>query len=285
MTEVQSVEYKIDWLTITKPTLTVWYEQELAYILHDYDGSERWEKTAPPKGYSIAIKNEYGAIAAASGDRQGVLIQWSGQAVALVDAILIAQTAIANDWRITRLDVNADFIGFPTDVEDYKQEFLLGQCNTVARKWDEHKSQGGGHTFYIGSRTSERFMRVYNKTASEARFTDIRDLPELWVRCELRLGDEHARSAFSFIDAAGIETAIPMLLRGYADFPNIEEYTKMTDFPITTRGKGAKSTNTVKWLLESVVPAMVREIKLDPDLWREIKMRVESETGLVDKVN
>lgn len=276
----QTVEYRIDWLTITKPDLEVWYERELQMLLHDYDGSIHAEKCAPPKGYSVAVKNEYGAVAAASGDRQGVLIQWSGQALTLVDAVLIAETALSNDWRITRLDVNADFIGFDTTVEDYKQEYEAAQCLTVARKWDENKSSPNGHTFYIGSRKSEYFMRIYNKTASEARFTDIVDLPELWVRCELRLGDERARSAFQIVKFYGLSTAVPMLLRGYADFPNIEEYVNMAEYPISTIGKGAKQTNTVKWILDSVLPALIREVRLDPDLWREIKERVETEITL-----
>jgi DNA relaxase NicK len=274
---MQSVEYKIDWLTITKPDLELWSDAESAAFLHDFDGSNRWEKCAPPKGYSYAAKNEYGAIAACSGDRQGVILQWSGSALSMVDGMQIASLAIMNDWRITRLDINADFFGFETTVEDYKQEFLYRQCNTIARKWNEEKSPNEGHTMYIGSRKSENFMRIYNKTAETARFTDVSDLPPLWVRCELRLGDEHARSAFGMIEAAGLQNAIPMLLRGYADFPNIEEYVNMAEFPITTRGKPAKDTNTVKWLFEGVIPTLIREARLNPDLWEEFKKRVETD--------
>jgi hypothetical protein len=274
---MQSVEYKIDWLTITKPTLELWSSAEVAAFLHDYDGSQRWEICAPPKGYSYAAKNEYGAVAACSGNRQGVLIQWSGSALDLVDGQSIAKLAIMNDWRITRLDVNADFIGFETDVEDYKQEFLARQCDTKARKWNEERSINDGHTFYVGSRASKNFMRIYNKTAETARFTDIADLPPLWVRAELRMGDEDARAAFALIDAYSLAESIPMLLRGYADFPNIGEYASMTDYPITMFGKPTKVTNTVKWLFDGVLPTLIREARLNPDLWEEFKRRVENE--------
>lgn len=279
----KSVQYRVDWLTITNSKIALHSAAEIASLMAVFDGRDWFENTAPPKGYSYAAKNDIGAIGGCSGDRQGCIIQWSGQAVAEIDVMKVVNLATEQGWKITRLDVNADFYGFDTEVEDYKQEYLFGQCQTRARTWDEHRSKGGGHTFYIGAWTSENFMRIYNKTASEARFTDVSELPDKWVRCELRMGDEHARSAMAYISAAGAETAIPMILRGYADFPNIQEYENMTEYPITTKGSGAKSTNTVKWLLETVVFTLGREARLDPDLWEEFKRRVELEIAQRDK--
>lgn len=261
----QSVEFKIDYLTITNPSLELSGENEVAMTLYDFDSVEKWESFQAPRPYRYGVKNAIGAIGGSAHKGQGTILSWSGSALMQSNAVSIAELAILNKWKITRLDATMDFFGFDTTVEDYKQEYLNGQANTIARSWDERRSSGDGHTFYIGSYHSTRFMRIYNKTASEARFTDITNLPDKWVRCELKLGDEHARSAFGFISSAGINAAIPALLRGYADFPNITEYVGVSSYPISTIGAGKKATNTKHWLMETVLPSLVKELRLDPE--------------------
>jgi len=261
----QSVEILIDYLTITKPKLSLGIENEIAALLHDYDGYEKWEATTPPKGYRVAVKNEIGALGASGRVEQGTLLSWSGSALKRTDAVLIAETALSNDWRITRLDCTVDFLGFDTQVEDFLQEYKNGQVNTTAKTHDNHTSENDGHTVYIGSWNSSRYLRIYNKRASEARFTDVSGLPEKWTRCELVLREEHARHAVRVISDRGYREAIPALLRGYADFVNIQEYREMASIPVTTKGKGKVESNRQKWLLEQVLPTLMEEISRDKE--------------------
>lgn len=265
----QSVEFGIDWLTITKPSLELSGENEVAMTMYDFDGTEKWESNPAPRPYKHGVKNAIGALGGTARKPQGTILQWSGSALKQKNAMDLIGLVFLNDWRITRLDICVDFLGFPTTVEDYKLEFVNGQCNTESRKWSEQTSDNGGHTFYIGSWKSDRFMRVYNKRAEQARFKDSRELPELWTRCELRLGGEHAIYAARVLQGFGEKSAIPSLLRAYADFINVPEYRNMTDYPITTYGKGKVQTNTKKWIVESILPVMCREFALDPEFGRD----------------
>lgn len=269
MKSEQSVEILIDYITITKPGLELHGEREIGMLLHDYDGREKYESTSAPRGYRFAVRNDIGAIGASGRKEQGTLLSWSGSALKQTNALTIGELAISNDWRVTRLDCTVDFLGYETLVSDYQQELEHGQANTQAREPREIKDPKGGHTLYIGSWHSERFMRIYNKTASEARFTDVSTLPERWVRCELVLRENHAASAIRFILRSGTERAIPAILRGYCDFPNIEEYAGMAGETITTKGKGKTDSNRQKWLINQVLPTLVEELKRDDKFQNE----------------
>lgn len=253
----------IDYLTISKPGLELTGEREIGMLMHDYDGREKYESTSAPHGYRIAVRNDIGAIGASGRKEQGTMLSWSGSALKQTDPMAIGNLAIMNDWRITRLDCTVDFLGYDTLVSDYEQEFENGQANTQAREPRVIKGKNAGYTLYIGSWNSARYLRIYNKTASEARFTDISTLPELWVRCELVLRENHAKSAFRALQSYGVRIAIPALLRGFCDFPNIEEYAQMSEQTVTTTGKGKVDSNRQKWLLNQVLPTLVEELRRD----------------------
>lgn len=255
----------IDYLSISKPGLELSGTNEVAAYLYDYDGCEKWDDFPVPTGYKYAIRNEIGAIGASGRKGQGTLFTWSGSALKKANALTIGETALLNDWRITRIDLTIDFVGFWTTVTDYREEFDNGQVLTKAKRYREIKSDNGGHTLYLGAWTSERFMRIYNKTASEARFLDSKTIPQNWLRVELVLRDNHAKSGFSYIVHSGLRVAIPALLRGYADFVNIEEYVGSADKPAYTSGIVRKDNDKQRWLLEQVYPTLVRELQKDKE--------------------
>jgi hypothetical protein len=272
----QETQHLIDYLTITKPKLRLEDDGAIAAYLMNFDPCEVWESIHPMNGYRNAIRNATGAIGQTTTTAQGSYLSWSGQALKSVDARVVGERAIRDDWRITRVDLAIDFYNFPTTVEDYKQEFMAGQCNTTARSWDERLSQNGGHTFYIGSYSSERFMRIYDKKAETLHRDGIQTPQSSWVRCELKLSDAPARAAFGMLSGAELSSVIPSILRGYADFPNIEEYARSDTYPVHVPGEGRKNTNTERWLLETVAPALAREIRLRPEFYKEFSDRLEA---------
>ena len=284
----QSINCKIDWLTITKPSLDHYDAETLARTLYEFDGIEEWKETAPLPHYHIGIQNRIGATAGSARKPQGTLLQWSGSALLLTNAMTIIELSRLNDYNVTRCDVTMDFEGYKNTVSDYLEEFLAGQCNTQVHKHSEIKSEDNGHTIYLGSRKSARFARIYNKYAEEAKKVRNDAIPEDWLRCEVCLRDEHARSAVKYILAVGMETAIPGLLRGFMDFPNIAEYSQSTPDMITTKGAGRKDTDTRKWLIGQVLPVMIREFAIDIELMDEylqaLMLGVEINRAKFDKV-
>jgi Replication initiation factor len=271
-----STNHKIDWITLTRPKLRLDDDGSIAAFLMDFDPNPTWESVHPTNGYRYAVRNSTGAVGQTTTTQQGSLLQWSSQALQSVNVRAIGEKAIGEDWRVTRLDLAIDFYNFDTTVEDYRQEFLADQCNTQATTLEERKKGEHGHTIYIGSRHSERFVRIYNKKAEQMERHGV-DIPaESWVRVELQLGDAHARSAFGMLKNADLSETIPAIIRGFADFPNIEEYSSSTSYPRSTEGDGRKATNTERWLLEQVAPALAREIRLRPEFYAAWNERLEA---------
>lgn len=62
--------------------------------------------------------------------------------------------------RVSRADSAMDFHGDFDQIRTYSYRF----AETRGLKWDSRVNSDGGATFTIGSRSSERFLRVYKKT-------------------------------------------------------------------------------------------------------------------------
>ena len=94
-------------------------------------------------------------------------------------------------WNTTRLDLAADTQAF--SVADMVSAYHAGAVKTHSRKWEEKTNSDNGHTFYIGSRESERFVRVYHKMDG---FSFGR---EPFTRVELELKGERAAQSFRLL--------------------------------------------------------------------------------------
>ena len=127
---------------------------------------------------------------------------------------------------------------------------------------------------YIGSRTSNIFLRIYDK--GKEMGTD-----DIWVRVELELKAGRARAFANLIANDGSDTAIERMrgvLKTVVDLPGKvwagvvgTETVKLTD---STK----KRTDTRAWLLELVAPAMGKYLAktADPELTEDFLNIVES---------
>ena len=117
-------------------------------------------------------------------------------------------------WNTTRCDLACDTQGF--GVSEVVAAYHAGLVKTPARDWEEKTNSKNGHTFYIGSRDSERLLRVYRKTDGFS-FGD-----EAFTRVELELKDKRAALSMRLLmDVALLER--PKLAAGLIlDYVNIE---------------------------------------------------------------
>jgi len=86
----------------------------------------------------------------------------------LRDALLDARRCAPGRLKGTRLDVAWD--GFPVQPATMRDAWLRGDVvSRVSRESYDWRSNGEGDTLYIGKRTSDKFLRVYNRRASGTR--------------------------------------------------------------------------------------------------------------------
>lgn len=146
--------------------------------------------------------------------------------------------------RLTRLDVAVDI---PCDVTP--PEFTAHRSMKRFKSWSEAKSSSG-HTVYVGSRTSDRYARVY-------RYNEPHPRAGL-LRVEMVMKGQQAKQVASDIAAAGIINVAAALgdVFGWTHAvwsPAPDELMEIKAWrPERRHGK------TVSWLYSQVIPAIVK---------------------------
>jgi hypothetical protein len=93
--------------------------------------------------------------------------------------------------KVTRLDLAIDAHGTHLTVDDFAAAYERKEITSPAKSGTHIKNIGvDGRTFYLGSRSSERMLRIYDKNA-EQKIVDT----ESWLRLELELKKVRANNA------------------------------------------------------------------------------------------
>lgn len=138
--------------------------------------------------------------------------------------------------RITRMDLAVDDIGgrfFTIDEvldlleEDRCISKFRSYRNVLDKKMDGRKQ---GHTVYFGSRTSQVFLRLYDKKLEQnvgLKEGDIDYVREDWYRWELELKDERAQQAADLIiRREGLGQVVTGILTNYIRFVELDDSNK-----------------------------------------------------------
>jgi hypothetical protein len=183
----------------------------------------------------------------------GVHMVWSGTACANcpVDPIHLICALICAGFNFTRIDFAVDAKNFNLRPSQATEEIKSERIKTRAKEcpaWFD--VAGKGYTQYVGKKSSEIYMRIYDKAAEMGINADHTRV-ELVVRSER--ADKAARQAVLRRDFRGMVVS-------FADFPQWNEWNKaMATTPIKLPSE-RQETATRKWLIEQCVPALAREI-------------------------
>jgi len=154
------------------------------------------QTTTPRNGYNHAETDDYGVQLLWNDEREemGTHVIFAGSTLrnllerGQVHMASLLRDAVHSGGNITRLDIAKDITGQAVNLEKIYQHFKTHGSGGSAEKVHRHDDISGGFTIYIGSRTSERFVRLYDK-AKES------NLPgELWTRFEIETKGMVARS-------------------------------------------------------------------------------------------
>lgn len=283
-TAEQSVSVKIDWLTLTAhcPTLPQTYDEYLslaASYLDDFElGGYGLRRVNPNPFYAHAFEVGEGRGVIHISDNpqtQGMMLVFSGAALGQLDGWHILRRAIALNWKPTRLDVAYDFIGVGEAIEDTYNAY---RCRShYPKRQITFVDSASGATLYIGSRSSAKMIRLYDKAAEQK-------VPLDWKRLEVEYKQEAAQNAAALL-LAEIGVSGPYALAGDAiallDTPQ-SRYTRLLEFGgiESVRSAPTLKGSTEIWLHQSVLPALKRFHRENParfDLWLAEVLKVASQ--------
>jgi hypothetical protein len=243
----------IDWLSITFP--------------HDFD--ERILEVYLGKfktigsgshGYARRAQSNTGAILLADGEkRQGKSLTLPGDTLANLRSILDTDAPILDmlarhAGHASRIDLALNLLETSATPAILWEHYRRGLVRTKARgNLAITTVENGVESFYIGSRKSDKFLRVYDK-ALEQKLTG-----KSWTRLELECRKLIARAYVeSMTQQKSLRPFINRAIAEYADFPASDDFREATtqddaNLPIL----GRKEPQFWRWMNSQVVPAMV----------------------------
>lgn len=250
MSELRSVSQKLDWIEGT-------FKSRTPINVPSILTQERVE-SRPLNGYTVGAVYADGRRLDVHPGRpeMGSHMTWTGTACSNcpMDCIDLVAYLQAAEFSFTRLDMAIDVKGFNLRPKRATMERKYGRCKTRAKK-DPLNAYASdvGYTQYIGTKSSQIFLKLYDKAAEMG-------VDEDWTRVELTVKSKRAAYAAREIVRG---TDFRSLVVAYADFPAWRQWKQvMAATPVKLPAQRTQ-TNTERWLLDQCAPSLARVIFLE----------------------
>jgi Putative phage replication protein RstA len=254
----ETYRYSLDWFAYSVP-----FEVGVRSALPDHPVFESTgEKVRPRKGYDVAMSLGRGRVDWAPdrpSQKIGVLLTGSDLA-AVHEAGFDHQGLLAHvvdvGGQVSRVDFAAD-VFLPADPDDLYRAWQSGGLNsrarTVSRVSSEVVDEMPERTVYVGSRASERLLRVYSKGLQVGAPFD-------WTRIELEMKRDFAQM---WALRAWYHGIVPVGCEAVRDFC----YPEIGWYQSAIAGDGGYLTpvgyrygDTDRWLVDLVRPVVFRRL-------------------------
>jgi hypothetical protein len=204
----------------------------------------------------------------------GIHVSWGGSALGIVNPRAILRNALAMGANVTRIDLAIDSPRW-LDLAFMKQLLDQNEAVTKARDWNLITGRSG-QTLYVGSRTSEKFLRIYDKAAEQR-------VDGHWYRIELECKGDYARGVALHVDGAGYEY-FGDIIKGFCDWPTEEQWASITASPTLLEGipRPEKRRDTFAWLMKTVAPSVAKLLVDDHEKFVTFLRSVYTHAGVGD---
>jgi len=157
-------------------------------------------------------------------------------------------------YKTTRLDLAIDVYNTNLSLKHMESLILRKVFRSHAQTAPTTRDlMATGHTVQLGKAGSASFLRVYDKAAEQKLDTS-------WIRIEISYGARKAKQAL----AAYLQhDNIRGMVRDYVSFPTWRKWNVLLDAPKVEVRYANKTTNTRKWLMESVTKSIAKEMLFD----------------------
>lgn len=276
------VSKHIDWLSVTFPAGT-----PMGSILPLAD----WHYIGRGlHGYQCAYKDSTtGALLQEAGrmEGMGIHLQLGGEALHSIrssnggtDGPILTSCASWNG-RASRIDLAFNIHEGELTPRDFKTAVEKGSAHARSNTWryiEGKKGDIAGDTFYIGSPTSDRQLRVYNKAAELGIQDNL-----AWLRLELELRRLRANAAFESAHRNGVEATITGHMADFLAWSNREYEICLSGLSHLPAEIPRRDSNRRRWLLGQVVQALAKEILADERFPELFAVAVKEELARIKK--
>jgi hypothetical protein len=171
-------------------------------------------------------------------------------------------TSLARSAVVTRIDIAVDAMRGFLDFDAIVLALQSDEAITKAERVDRFQGiDSRADTVYLGSPSSARRLRIYDK-ASEQKITEFE-----WTRIELQSRKPFADETKNALLAGNFsESIIPGIITGFCDFPTLPDWQKIfCGAPILLTAPPKGRDGTLHWLLKSAAPCLARMQAENPD--------------------
>ncbi len=264
------VELRIDWLTVTDTggeQVTSLYRavyvanellnrMGLQHTLYPIPGSEqRFYK------YSLEYASGLTVSVAENLAQQGVKATMSGSFLSTVDTDALVDAIYAEKLGVTRMDIAIDIYDGGFSIEGIAEAYKKGH---VGRKRVTTFIDGAtGGTFYVGSRQSEKMLRIYDKAGEQGQEGDRKRL-----EMEFKGAAAYAALEIAYKRQFGLFAGE---IRAFYGAPGTPIDTLLEKIEIPGRVKPVQEeTDGLGWWIKSVRPALEKLKRLDAEKYKTV---------------
>lgn len=235
------------------------------------------EKHPPLYGYRDALREKATGAVLLSNPHSagmGLCVQAGGTALLNMETLYDSPSwQVVTAWglreaKATRIDIAIDILNAPFSAVEVKERLERGEAVTPFKRWNEVKGGGTdtGYTLYVGSRSSAKSVRIYDKGAETG-------VPVDWWRYEMVFTAERAVQAWGTI--AGIPDALGLLPVARAMLATMVDFPKWATWRAVMHGEAdfqwaeipRKESSKLAWLMSQVAPTFIAAYDNDGD-WR-----------------
>lgn len=198
---------RIDWYAFTTNEKRVSFPVGL---------TKKWEDSVPFRGYTSARRFTDGRLESHSMRKEmGIHVQYSGSCLTEISPTVDGLSVVL--WH-NALDVKTTRIDLALDIRDGNLDLLALYDDFINRRVESHVKTASkiesteGLTVYFGSRSSEGFLRVYDKAREQGVEGD-------WKRAEMEFKGTKARNVVKMlVENDNPSQLIRGLIAGHANF-------------------------------------------------------------------
>jgi phage replication initiation protein len=234
------VVYGLDDEEDLRPSQIPWTPEEV----QDVAGLASYHLQKLPKGMDGYLCQHMAGparILSQGNSDMGVHCILSGDALDFTrEATDIIKTVVGGLGRVSRCDLACDdfdgLLDLPVIIAAARNRQLVTRARegTVIDSFILSTGEKTGLTFYIGSRESDHYFRIYDKRLKSLKDGVPADkLPAHWIRIEAELKGPAADNISRLIAAGGkIETILPEILNNYLSFRDQGNHARPVRWPV-----------------------------------------------------
>jgi hypothetical protein len=250
----------LDWLSVTFKGQT----HAAHNFLATYANSGISQPSTALFGYSTATRDENNVVRMWHDSRSdmGEHAIFSGSSLKALHNIgretpEILREAIKSQGKISRLDLAVDIVGESFSGQLVKKALEKTGNQGTARSYSTVEGHDGGFTLYVGSRQSERFVRIYDKAvqSGEANMD--------WWRYELETKGDVARALANLLAGTPDERWLRVFIglgKGVLNVRASSDLSKLYAQEQASIGlpKIERTSDVEKWIDTQVTSALLR---------------------------